>query len=1176
MQTSMTERIAQVVKRDAIPTIALLALSLMTPGAFGQVDTGTILGTVYDLTDAVIPGARVTITHEGTGFTQSTETRADGTYIFTPVRIGPYTVEVEYEGFQRARRAGANVSIQQQLVVNFNLTPGQVTETIEVEAALPTLQTQEGSVGEVVESRSINNLPLNGRNYNFLARLTAGVTHPQPEGRGLNATGWFTANGTRPAQNNFLLDGIDNNSNNVDFLSGAAYVVKPPVDAIGEFKLQTNAFSAEFGRAGGAVLNASFKSGTNEFHGAAWEFLRNDALDSANFFANANSQPKGAFKQNQFGVAAGGPIVRNKTFIFGDYEGTRIRQGAPLAGTVPTNLQRASGFTDFSDMIALQSGTRTDVLGNTFPVGTIFDPSTTRAAGGGFVRDPFPNNVIPAARLNPNAVKLMQLYPAATSGGLNGNFFANRGLSDDTDAFDVRVDHHFSDSDIVFGRYSLADVTRFKPGPFEGVADGGGFNDGDETIRQQGAAVSFTHTFGPTLINELRVGFNREHVLRLQPFGNDTSDVPAQFGIQGVLQTPGNGGLPRLAISGLSRLGSSDWLVSERFSNTYQVANNLTKIYGSHTFKGGWEGHLIDFPWIAPPFSRGGFNFDGVYTSIPNVGDNSTARAQFLLAPTDPQGTGGIGANQVQASNFGWLAPRKYYTGAYFQDDWKISPKLTLNLGLRWDHFGLVGDRYDAQANFNPDPSNPQIFYTAARGVQSEISAGFRQALAQDGISLVETDQFGSGFGRAQKANFAPRIGFAYKITDKLVARGGYGIYYGGFENRGGFPALGYNYPFQFDFNFQRANDVTPVQFSDGSIATLENGLTSVPLDPLLVSGFGLNLRGIEFDYKTPYTQGYNFTIQYELAPQTTWEIGYVASLARHLETFTGTNHVEQILPPNENPANFIRFPSFARGSSYASSEANSHYHSLQTKFTKRMSRGLNLLATYTWAKTLTNAGDLLNGGNIGGFRAPDLPGFGIQGDFGLASFHVEHAFAFSGTYELPWGRGRSYLTDVGGVAEAFLGGWSINWITTLYAGQPQTINCTIRTTAAYGCAAPLVAGQDLYVQRVEQWYNPAAFTNPGVATQIGQSDFSVLGGGRTQVTGPPFKKLDFSIFKSFPVAESKRIEFRAEFFNLTNTPGFANPSVTSFADAVSFGKITATRNPNDARQIQFALKFYW
>src|SRR5436190_3734882 len=419
----------------------LLCLAFTLPA---QVDTGTILGTVVDATGAVIPGAKITIRNEGTAFTQSTTSSASGTYVFAALRIGTYTVEAEREGFKRQRRAGLELNIQQQLVADFTLTVGEVSSEIEVTAAAPILQTESGSVGQVVGSQTVNDLLLNGRNYTFLARLVPGATVGQPEGRGLNANGWFTANGTRPAQNNYMLDGIDNNTNDVDFLSGAAYVVKPPVDAISEFRLQTSTFSAEFGRAGGAVLNASIKSGTNQLHGALWEFLRNDKLDAADFFQNANSQPKGSFKQNQFGAAAGGRIIKDKTFFFADYEGTRIRQGVPETGnTVPTALERNSGFTNFSDLIPLQSGSLQDALGHSYPLGTIFDPSTTQSIGNGqYIRSPFPGNIIPASRLDPNAVKLLSLMPAPTQPGLNDNFNINRSSFTDVNQFDIRIDEN--------------------------------------------------------------------------------------------------------------------------------------------------------------------------------------------------------------------------------------------------------------------------------------------------------------------------------------------------------------------------------------------------------------------------------------------------------------------------------------------------------------------------------------------------------------------------------------------------------------------------------------------------------------------------------------------------------------------------------------------------------------
>jgi outer membrane receptor protein involved in Fe transport len=1142
----------------------------------GQVDSGTILGTVRDSSGAVVPGAKVTVSNEGTSFTETSTTSGAGTYVFTPLRIGTYTVEVEQPGFKKQRKTGQSLDIQQQLVVDFNLAPGEVTTTVDVTGEAPILQTENGSVGQVVGSQSVNDLPLNGRNYTFLARLTAGVNAGQPEGRGLNANGWFEANGTRADQNNYLLDGIDNNSNSVDFLSGAAYVLKPPIDALAEFKLQTNSFSAEFGRAGGAVLNASLKSGTNELHGSLWEFLRNDALDSADFFQNATGSQKGEFRQNQFGATAGGPIRKNKTFFFADYEGTRIRQAVPQTATVPTQAEIASGYTNFSDLIALQSGQLKDAAGNSYPIGTIFDPNTTTSIGNGqYVRQPFAGNIIPASRLDPNAVKLLELFPAPTQAGIYNNFNVNRGSSNDVNAVDGRVDQYFSEHDQVFARYSWSHNPQFIPGPFTGYADGGGFNDGNQIFNTMGAALSYTHSFGPTLINEARVGFNREHTSRLQPYGDNTSNIPDQFGIEGVLQTPGNGGLPYLGIGGLSQLGSAEWLVSDRYSNTVQFTENLTKIYGKHTFKAGVEIQQVGFPWEAPPYSRGAYDFGGEYTSIPNVGDGSTGRAQFLLAPT-----GGVGGpDNVSLSNFGGVAADRAYRGAFVQDDWKVAPKLTLNLGLRWDYFTPTGEKYGAQANFVPGTpfSGAEYIIPGNRQNNPGLSASFIQLLQQDGIKLVYSNAYGTGLSNVQDTNFAPRFGFAYQATSHLVVRGGYGIFYGAFENRGGYPSLGYNYPFQYSFSYSAPTSQVPVTLPNGQNATLENALAGIPLNPTLVNASGLYLRGIQLNYKTPYVQSYNLTLQYQLSQSTSLEAGYVASLSRHLETFEGTNNPSELLPPGTNYVPYIPFPDFAPGASYDNTIGTADYHSLQTKLEHRFSKGLNFLVAYTFSKTLTDAGDLLSGGGVSGFRAPDLPGFGIQGDWGLAPFDIRHSFVASGTYDLPFGRGRTYMSGGSKLAESLLGGWSFNWILTLHSGPPQTIGCTQGTAADMGCFA-LYTGASLYAgQSVEHFYNAAAFTNPGVVTQIGQTNYAPLGGGNTQVSGPGFHRLDFSLFKAFPITEHKRFELRFEAFNLTNTPNFALPSSLNFLDTVDFGKITSTvDNPNDPRELQLALKFYF
>ncbi len=576
--------------------VVMLLVFLAAP-ASAQVDTGSILGTVKDQSGGVLPGATVTITHEGQGFNLTSVTRGDGSYVFTPIRTGAYVIEVEFPGFKKGVRRGVTISIQQQVNVDFSLEPGAIAEAVTVTAESPLLQTNTGTVGETLTSGNIENLPINGRDYTVLARLVAGVVPPQ---QGSRALLMFSANGVRPAQNNYLLDGIDNNTSNVDFLSCVAYIVKPPVDAVDEIKILTSSFSAEYGRACGAVLNTTLKSGTNQFRGSAWEFNRNDALNANDFFANRAGIKKGEYLSNQYGFTAGGPVVGSKTFWFADYEGSLIKQARTWVRSVPTELQRSSGFTNYADLISLQSGVvGTDILGRPFARGTVFDPATTRqlqvgqvdpltglvATRAGFVRDAFAGNRIPANRLNANALKLMQLYPAPNQPGLNNNYVVNRTNADDTHAFDIRVDHNFSSNDRFFARYSFSDNHKVRPSPFEGDGDGGGFNEGDEKVRVNGFAASHTHVISPTLINEARFGLSREHTNRLQPGGDDTSDLPGKYGILGVPQLNGNGGLPSIrpgtvnATGALSTLGHDGWVVSERFSNTAQFSDNLTKVY---------------------------------------------------------------------------------------------------------------------------------------------------------------------------------------------------------------------------------------------------------------------------------------------------------------------------------------------------------------------------------------------------------------------------------------------------------------------------------------------------------------------------------------------------------------------------------------------------------------------
>jgi len=1271
----------KIMNRKAIASWMLFAFLAMTVVVFvfssqplhAQVDTGSITGTITDASSAVVGGAKVTLTNEGTSATLTATADASGAYTFNPVRIGSYTVTVSYQGFQTTTQKNITVNVGSALTVNFSLKPGQVTETVEVTSTTPLLETQTSSVGQVIDQKSVNDLPLNGRNFTFLAQLGAGINTPQSDTRGNAASGAFVANGLRSAQNNYLLDGIDNNSDTVDFLNGTNFVVLPPVDAIQEFKVQTTGFSAEYGRSGAAVLNATIKSGTNNFHGAAWEFFRNDVFDAPDYFETK----KGELRLNQFGATIGGPILRNKVFFFGDYEGLRRRQGVVKNGTVPTGAERDSGFQDLSDL--LSSSTQDDVLCATaapcplatnakrqIPVGAILDPSTTRpiiagqidpvsgfaAAKTGFVRDPFGTcaagtanfggannpcglNILPANRLNQNAIDLLKLYPLPNKAGTSSNFVNSPVLSENRNAFDTRLDFNLSDKNQIFTRFSFVDDPQFIPSIFGGIADGGAFQEGQQTALSQQSVLAWTHVFSPNMVNVIRGGLNYLHTTRASPTANDLSDIPGSFGILGVPQTTLNGGLPTLEINGLNTLGTNGFLPSDEVSSTFQLTDDLTKIYSKHTFKMGMEWQHVKFSTLQPPWSKGDFRFQGAFVDIPGNSPNSTSsgRAQFLLNPIanaegHPEWDFAGGPNNIDSSNISLSDNGKNYWGFYGQDDWKVTPKLTVNLGLRWDFFGLVYDHFGKQANFVPEGSpTGSPLYLIQTGPFSNInnlSPSFLQLMADDGVTVEVTNKYGKGLGTSQKTNFAPRVGFAYQVTPKLVARGGFGLFYNGFENRGYFPNLGENYPFQFQFHSQVRNQngtsnvdpgvaLAPISYGACGTATLETGLSCYSFDPTQVDAntAGLNLRGIQFDYITPYSMGGNFTLQYEVTPTLSVQTAYVTTLARHLEVFPGSNNVSVIAPPGANVT--LPFPGFAQGSTQAKTIGNSVYHGLQTKVEKRFASGLNFLLTYTWSKTLTDATDLLNGGNSQGYRAPDVPGFGISRDYALANSDVRNVFHFSGGYELPFGKGKKYMTS-GGAADKVLGGWSVIWSATLQGGQPFAIPCQTGTATGLGCHSMLVPGVDPFAggHTVQHWMNQAAFTQPCVLKFTDPNDQSspiiadtgnpsgcvpltgadALGFGTTQLAGPTFKRLDFSTFKDFRLSERFRLQFRAEFFNILNhpnfnAPGFGGNGVNAISGALNylqpsgagstFGAIGSTRDaPNDPRQIQFALKLYY
>ena len=435
-------------------------------------------------------------------------------------------------------------------------------------------------------------------------------------------------------------------------------------------------------------------------------------------------------------------------------------------------------------------------------------------------------NILPAGRLDANAIKLLNLYPTPTSGGISSNFTTSPAISENRNAFDTRMDLNLSDKNQIFYRFSYVDDPQFIPGIFGGVADGGGFQEGPHPPVAQQSALAWTHVFSPTMVNVARAGLNYLHTTRVSPAANDLSDLPGQYGISGIPQDHENGGLPAFGIQGLQTLGSNAFLPSDEVSSTFQVTDDFTKIYGKHTFKMGFEFQHVKFSTLQPPWSRGQFNFDGVYTNIPgaSVSSNNTGIAQFLLTPIastvgGPDYVGGPGAqgqgNAVYVSNISLTDNGKNYYGSYINDDWKVTPKLTVNLGLRWDFFGLVFEHHGAQANFVPGgPPTGSPLYLLPSGTNSaNLSTSFTTLLATDGIGLVIGNKYGKGLGNSEYHNFAPRVGSAYQVTPKLVARGGFGLFYNGFENRGFSPNLGENYPFQFNFQYAAANDNTPITY---------------------------------------------------------------------------------------------------------------------------------------------------------------------------------------------------------------------------------------------------------------------------------------------------------------------------------------------------------------------------
>lgn len=1090
--------------------------------AFAQT-TATLTGNTTDKSGAVVPGAKVTLVNSETQLTREVYSDESGAYNVPLLPPGVYTLSVQKQGFKALRQENIPLGVNAAVRLDFQLEIGAVSETIDVRDAPPLLESDTSAIGQVIENRQIIELPLNGRNFVQLATLGPGVT-----GVGFGAAGTIMsgnrpddsrpgselfANGNREGANNFLLDGVDNN----DRLT-LSITLRPSVEGVREFKIQTSLFSAENGRSPGATVNVVSKSGTNELHGSAYNFLRNSAVDAREFFARPG-QAKPAFRQNQFGASLGGRIIRNKLFYFGNYEGYRRRRQEVSVNTVPLPAVRTGDFSAVRD---------------------IFDPFTTRPMAGtasGFVRDPFPNRMIPANRFDSITSRMIQAYPAPQTPGLANNHTSVLGRSVNWDQGDGRIDYNLSDRDFIFGRYSRQDTLDTRPSTFPnsnipgfpanpvGLGSEATFA-GESFLKAYHSAIAWTRSWTPTFLMDARMGFSRFNLDFKQEGAVDGAMLGERLGVRNANQGPRADGIPIFSPAAYQGIGQTRSLPILRIQNVFNPNVNFTKIAGKHTFKGGVDIRRRQLTEFQTNRGNGRFNFNQTFTTNPNsTGNTGDSMASFLL---------GTAATIEQDFTLAYVGMRGWESGYFFQDDWKVSSRLTLNLGLRWEYFTPYKEVANRFANF-------------------DISTGRMR------IAGLNTDEYAGV--RPNKDNWAPRAGLAYKLRDTTVLRAGAGVYYAVQGNGGAALRLFRQLP------FGPINTIDINNFS-ASPRRVQDGLPPIPALDFQTVTTADNVGtfiSIPADFKSGRIMQFSLQLQQEL-PRAGIVLkgGYVGNLGRRLDNTYDFNQ------PIPGPgAAGPRRPLFglasnAQGVTYNPTDGRSNYHAFQSTAEKRFSQGLSFLAAYTYAKSIDNVANQFGGGSNG--PLPQDRRF-RNIDRGPSGFDIRHRFTNSMNYELPFGRGKRFSSSHGFVNHA-LGGWQTNLIFTVQSGLPYTPTLANSVSNAGGSRPDRFKQGDIHIKTPQQYFD-TSFNRPDAAWGI-PTTFTFGNSGRNILNGPGRINWDFSTFKDFAFTERLRLQFRAEFFNLFNTPQFALPDAT--IGNPSAGTITALSGNN--RQVQFALRF--
>lgn len=1152
--------------------VLFIALSC---SAIAQTTTGTVTGRVTDAADASMSGTEVTLRNTRTGVEQKTQTREDGFYVFPLVPPGAYRVQIAKEGFQQFATE-FELTVNQTARIDVSLKIGQVSESVTVDERAVLLESETSSLGEVITSKQIEELPLNGRNPFALASLSAGVVPLGSFGAGLNATRMaaqmagannFMANGGIAGSNEVLLDGVA-----ITVCCQGQPAIIPSVEVTQEFKVQTNASTAEFGRTSGGILNLVTKSGSNSWHGGLYEFLRNDQLSAANWFTNRSgnapvpgrSDFRPPLRYNQYGFTIGGPLSipklysgKDRTFIFGGFEGTKVRQYAYSTSTVPTALMRAGNFSE----------------GPT----AIYDPATTAPnpnAPGQYIRSAFANNIIPTNRMNAVNLNYNQFFPLPNAPGIVNNYNWIGSIGTDDAQGTVRVDHNFSATSRLFGRWSVTD-NDYKSGDWEN-----GISAWSQFVKANTFVLNYTKILSPTLVMDLRYGLAlQRNQMVPSSMGTDASAVgfSPTFTTQQIIPV-----IPTLSISGIRGIGydsSRNW---SRYSHA--VAANFSWVHSGHTVKFGWDGRLMRNNELSLDGGGGRFSYGTTFTNGPNPQaglpagqSNFTAYSSFLLGLP---GSGNIVYNDT-------LARQQFYHGFFIQDDWKATRKLTINIGLRYEIETGFTDRYNRQATFDPYMTSP---LAAATGLP-----------LVGGVAFSGVNGSPRNLWKTDKNNFSPRFGLAYQLTPKTVIRGGYGIFFLPTSQRGygsGNPGFSVSTPF-----VSTIDGVTPVgnitnPFPSGTIP-----LSGAANGAMTLVGSGVS--GIYYDTPMAYTQQWNFGIQQELPGKLLLNVSYAGSGSVKLPlnvnqnalplqyygaagdqaqvgylTQLVTNPFFNIIPTGPLAAERVQrqvllraYPQFTGVTSNYLAQANSSYNALQVTARKSLSNGLSFLMAYTWSKNIGVANNLTTG-----FLDVGTPGF--QNDYNrkiersVLATDIPHRWTLGANYDLPFGKGKRFGTDMSRWMDALAGGWQINTVISYSTGFPMQFSNSgapayAGSRPSYTSADPQAETSGNIQDRLGGISGGPGYLNPSAFRQPQSFEFGNIPRLTGNLRTPSNSNIDLSLIKNFQFHERVRLQLRGEAYNLPNHPIFSGPN-TSVGSA-NFGIIT--NQSNSPRNIQVAMR---